>query len=134
MIPAIFISSVSSIISGIFNNNTDVMKIVSAMTGLNTIILSLINYYKLDAKSEAHKMTAYSFDQLISECEFTSGKILLANVSDYIVEEKKETTTIKYDLYYIQNFITKIETKVKEIKEKNQFIIPDTIRYIPLKN
>ena len=84
MIPAIFISSASSIISGIFNNNTDVMKIVSAMTGLNTIILSLINYYKLDAKSEAHKMTAYSFDQLISECE---------------MEEKKETT-IKYDLYY----------------------------------
>ena len=36
---------------------------------------------------------------------------------------------IKYDIQYVQNFITNIEKKVKEVKEKNQFIIPDTIRY-----
>ena len=87
----------------------------------------------MDAKAEAHKMTAYSFDQLISECEFTSGKILLSNVS----ENKKDNNNnnnqtgklIKYDIQFVQNFITQIEKKVKEVKEKNQFIIPDTIRY-----
>ena len=134
MIPAIFISSASSVVSGIFYDNTTAVKIVSATSAANTVILSLVNFYKLDAKAEAHKMTAYSFDQLISECEFTSGKILLSNVSD----NKKGTDAepvnqsekpIKYDIQYVQNFITQIEKKVKEIKEKNQFIIPDTIRY-----
>ena len=80
MIPAIFISSASSVVSGIFYDNTTAVKIVSATSAANTVILSLVNFYKLDAKAEAHKMTAYSFDQLISECEFTSGKILLSNV------------------------------------------------------
>ena len=134
MIPAIIISSVSSVISGMFYDNASAVKIVSATSALNTIILSLVNFYKLDAKAEAHKMTAYSFDQLISECEFTSGKILLSNVSDNKKGGDAEPVNqsdkpIKYDIQYVQNFITQIEKKVKEIKEKNQFIIPDTIRY-----
>jgi hypothetical protein len=136
MIPAIIISSTSSVISGILYDNTLAVKIVSATSAINTIILSLVNFYKLDAKAEAHKMTAYSFDQLISECEFTSGKILLSNVSENKkgeddTEQGKQSSDkpIKYDIQYVQNFITQIEKKVKEVKEKNQFIIPDTIRY-----
>ena len=134
MIPAIIISSVSTVISGIFYDNTTAVKIVSGTSAINTVILSLVNFYKLDAKAEAHKMTAYSFDQLISECEFTSGKILLSNVSENKKGENTENVNqgekpIKYDIQYVQNFITQIEKKVKEIKEKNQFIIPDKIRY-----
>ena len=135
MIPAIIISSVSSVISGIFYDNIVAVKVVSGTSAINTIILSLVNFYKLDAKAEAHKMTAYSFDQLISECEFTSGKILLSNVSENKKGEGAEPANnssdkpIKYDIQYVQNFITQIEKKVKEVKEKNQFIIPDTIRY-----
>ena len=141
MIPAILISSASSVVSGIFYDNTTAVKIVSATSAANTVILSLVNFYKLDAKAEAHKMTAYSFDQLISECEFTSGKILLSNVSENKKDEDAEQVNqpektvnnsekpIKYDIQFVQNFITQIEKKVKEIKEKNQFIIPDAIRY-----
>jgi hypothetical protein len=135
MIPAIIMSSVSSVISGIFYDNTTAVKVVSGTSAINTIILSLVNFYKLDAKAEAHKMTAYSFDQIISECEFTSGKILLSNVAENKKGEppaepaNQGEKPIKYDIQYVQNFITQIEKKVKEVKEKNQFIIPDTIRY-----
>ena len=137
MIPAIIISSASTVISGIFYNNATAVKVVSGTSAINTIILSLVNFYKLDAKAEAHKMTAYSFDQLISECEFSSGKILLSNVSDNKKDNKgnkdnakdRANEPIKYDIQYVQNFITQIENKVKEVKEKNQFIIPDIIRY-----
>ena len=136
MMPAIFISSVASVISGIYNDNSTAAKVVSGATALNAFILSLINYFKLDAKAEAHKMTAYSFDQLISECEFISGKILLCNDLDKEVHNNinstnnndKDDKAEKYDLKYIQEYITEIEKKVKEIKEKNQFIIPETIR------
>jgi hypothetical protein len=128
MMPAIFISSLSSVISGVFSESSTASKVVAGTTATNTLILSLINYFKLDAKAEAHKMTAYSFDQLISECEFTSGKILLGNIS----EKKNKETGEKYEKYdevFIQKFINEIEKKVKEIKEKNQFIIPEKIRY-----
>ena len=121
MIPAIFISTLTTVISGIFIGNELVSKIVSGATALNTLILSLINYFKLDAKSEAHKMTAYSFDQLISDCEFTSGKILLSNMTH-------NTESTQYDQQFFHEYICKIECKIKEIKEKNQFIIPATIR------
>jgi hypothetical protein len=154
MLPAIVISSASSVISGVYSDNSTASKTVAGATALNTLILSLINYFKLDAKAEAHKMTAYSFEQLISECEFTSGKILLSNINENDrnkrirkrgekreKDEKEEgnggrgeednkgnTGGIKYDIYYIQDFINNIEKKVKEIKEKNQFIIPEKIR------
>ena len=128
MMPAIFISSLSSVISGVFNESSTAAKIVAGTTATNTLILSLVNYFKLDAKAEAHKMTAYSFDQLISECEFTSGKILLGNISEQ-QSAKFEQKYEKYDEVFIQKFINGIEKKVKEIKEKNQFIIPEKIRY-----
>jgi hypothetical protein len=165
MLPAIVISSASSVISGVYSDNSTASKTVAGATALNALILSLINYFKLDAKAEAHKMTAYSFEQLISECEFTSGKILLSNINenddrnrtnkhnkldgqnrqdgtnkqdglnkqdgqnrDQDINNKNKRDAIKYDIYYIQNFINEIEKKVREIKEKNQFIIPEKIR------
>jgi hypothetical protein len=128
MMPAIFISSLSSVISGVFSESSTAAKVVAGTTATNTLILSLINYFKLDAKAEAHKMTAYSFDQLISECEFTSGKILLGNISEKQCANSEQKYE-KYDEVFIQKFINGIEKKVKEIKEKNQFIIPEKIRY-----
>ena len=165
MLPAIVISSASSVISGVYSDNSTASKTVAGATALNALILSLINYFKLDAKAEAHKMTAYSFEQLISECEFTSGKILLSNINenddrnrtnkhnkldgqnkldgsnkqdglnkqdgqnrDQDINNKNKRDAVKYDIYYIQNFINEIEKKVREIKEKNQFIIPEKIR------
>lgn len=123
MMPSIVISSASSVVSGVMNDVPVASKVVAGATALNAIVLSMINYFKLDAKAEAHKMTAYSFDQLISECEFTSGKILLSNTKS----TAKGGT--RYDIIFVQNFIKNIEKKVKEIKEKNQFIIPEKIRH-----
>jgi hypothetical protein len=126
MIPTIFISTACSVIGGIFADSKIAAMGVAAANGFNTLLLALINYFKLDARAEAHRMTAYSFDQLISECEFTSGKILLSNlVNDTELSKDAE----KYSLKYVQDFMSKLENKVKEIKQKNQFIIPDSIRH-----
>jgi hypothetical protein len=149
MMPCILLSSVCSVVSGIFNEIPLAGKVIAGATALNAFIMSIISYYKLDAKAEAHKMTAYSFDQLISECEFTSGKILLSsskrvsNVNEEeegkillsslkrvsnVNEEKEDKNKEIYDIGYIQKFINDIEKRVKDIKEKNQFMIPHTIR------
>ena len=128
MMPSIFLASLCSVISGIFNEIPLAAQVVSGATAFNAFIMSLISYFKLDARAEAHKMTAYSFDQLISECEFTSGKILLSNTDLENRQHLDNKNAITYDLAYVQAFINDMEKKVKEIKEKNQFIIPDTIR------
>jgi hypothetical protein len=68
---------------------------------------------KLDAKAQAHKTSAYKFDKLESLCEFNSGKFMF-------FPNKLE------DIY---NVVEMIEKDVKEIKETNQFILPESIRY-----
>jgi hypothetical protein len=144
MIPTIIISTLCTIVSGVLNTYPYTNMGIAIASGINTILIAIANYFKLDARSEAHRMTAYSFDQLISECEFTSGKILLSNVelkdekpSETSVESTRPSSQIvqrtmvveKYDIAYIQNFLSDIEKKVKEIKQKNQFLIPDIIRH-----
>ena len=125
MIPTIFISTACSVVGGLFAESPIISIAVAAANGFNTLLLALINYFKLDARAEAHRMTAYSFDQLISECEFTSGKILLSNL---VLDPELGKGADKFDLKYVQDFMTTLENKVKEVKQKNQFIIPDSIR------
>jgi len=115
MLPAIFISSVCSVISGILKDSTQASEVVSILTALNAFILSIVTYLKLDAKSEAHKSSAYSYDKLQTRCEFHSGRFLLHTL------EAGETC--------IGSILNDIEKEVMEIKERNQFIVPSYIRY-----
>jgi hypothetical protein len=115
MLPAIFISAVCTILSVGLQNYKYGPIIVSSFTGFNSFILGVITYLKLDAKSEAHKTTAYQFDKLQTQCEFFSGKTLM--LQDAKVTEK------------VKEFVESLEKKVAEIKDVNQFIIPEAVRY-----
>lgn len=113
MLPAIFISAVCAVLSLQLKSFEYGAIIIASLNGFNSFILSLISYLKLDAKAEAHKTASYKFDKLQSLCEFNSGKILFFdNKPNQIIE-----------------ILNEIETIVKEIKETNQFILPETIRY-----
>lgn len=111
MLPAIFISALCTVISLALKDYEWGTILVSGLTALNSFILSLINFLKLDAKAEAHKTTSYQFDKLQSLCEFHSGKVLFFenNTASAVVDD--------------------IEKKVAEIKDTNQFILPEAIRY-----
>jgi len=113
MLPAIFISCVGSIFSFLSDRYIDGALIIACLNGFNAFLLSLISYLKLDAKAQAHKTSAYKFDKLESMCEFNSGKFM------FFANEAKE----------VMDVVEKIEAEVKEIKETNQFILPESIRY-----
>lgn len=115
MMPTIFITAVCSIISMVLKDYNFGAIIVSCLSGVSSCILAIINYLGLDSKSQAHKTSAYQFDKLQSMCEFFSGKVLL--IKDNDVDKK------------VQDFVTQVEKKVSEIKDVNQFIIPEVIRY-----
>jgi len=119
MLPAIFISAASSVISLGLKEYYYGTLIVAAMTAFNSFLLAIISYLKLDAKAEAHKTSSYRFDKLQTKCEFYSGKVLLL-----------ETTKTKEELTKeVNDFIDIIEKQIDEIKDTNQFVIPEIIRY-----
>ena len=112
MLPAIFISAISIILSLLLNTYVIGSIILSILSVINSFILSLVTYLKLDAKAEAHKSSAYKYQKLESLCEFKSVKVLIfKNVDD------------------VSDILNEIETKVMEIKESNQFILPEFIRH-----
>jgi hypothetical protein len=80
-------------------------------------LLTIVNYLKLDATSEAHKISSHQYDKLQTSIEFLSGTTLLFDSNT--IEETKKTIKTKLD---------DTEKKINEIKETNQFIIPKTIR------
>jgi hypothetical protein len=113
MIPTIVITAVCTIISTALKDFNFSSTLVSSLNGLNFFFLTLINFLKLDAKAEAHRVSAYKFDKLQSKLEFSSGKIL------FIAGESRE----------LPKLISDTEKAVEEIKETNQFILPEYIRY-----
>lgn len=113
MLPAIFITSACAILSLVLKDISYGTTIVSSLNGVNAFLLALISYMKLDAKAEAHRTTAYKFDKLQSILTFNSGKML------FIEDAKKD----------IAEIIKVTEKNVREIKETNQFILPEIVRY-----
>jgi hypothetical protein len=113
MLPAILVTSLCTIISLVMKDDPYGATITSSLNGANAFLLALISYLKLDAKAEAHRTAAYKFDKLQSYVEFTSGRMLF------------DTKAVKELVPIIQ----KIENDVREIKETNQFVLPEKIRF-----
>jgi len=131
MLPAIFISAVCTVISVSLKSYQWGSILVASLTGFNSFILSVVTYLKLDAKSEAHRTASYQFDKLQTMCEFKSGqKLLIPNYKPHIIQNDEnhiEQSLKEEDT--IDEFVKKIENKVVEIKDVNQFVIPEIIRF-----
>jgi hypothetical protein len=112
MLPSILFTILTGIIN-LFITSLEGKIITSSLNGLIAFILAVINFLKLDARAEAHRSSAYKFDKLLTYIQFQSGKQL------FFIEEKEK----------MKEVIGYIETTLKEIKETNQFVLPETIRY-----
>jgi hypothetical protein len=112
MMPSIFLSTAATVLSGIVKEFYWGAYLIAGVNGIIAFLLAIVNYLKLDAASEAHKITAHQYDKLQTKIEFLSGQTLLFNT-------KKET---------IEKELEDIKKKIEEIKETNQFIVPKKIR------
>jgi len=98
MVPAILFSSAASVLSTFLSHYAFGPVLLSGMNGFVAFLLAVVNYLKLDAASEAHKISAHQYDKLQSTVEFTSGSVLLFRYNElqkqeYEVEKLQE----KYD-------------------------------------
>jgi hypothetical protein len=83
MIPTIVISCSASVISGAGDKLENSNLIISCITAFGAFLLAIINYLKLDAASEAHKMTSHQYDKLQNNTMFLSGKTLLFSEASF---------------------------------------------------
>ena len=90
MIPTILISASASVISGSSESIPHSSIIISCITAFSTFLLSMINYLKLDAASEAHKMSAHQYDKLQSHIMFFSGKSLLFSTAAFNINTRSD--------------------------------------------
>ena len=112
MLPAIAITVACSVMSVVLKEYEYGTTITSSLNGVNAFILALINYLKLDTRAEAHRTSAYKFDKLETDLEFNSGKLMF--LTDFSAQLPK--------------IVEKAEAQVREIKETNQFVLPESIR------
>ena len=139
MMPAILLSTAATVLASIVQNYEWGSILISSVNALIAFLLALVNYFKLDAASEAHKISSHQYDKLQSSVEFTSGSILLFR--DFTIEMEMEMkanpqdstlgTSAKMKKDLEQDMLKKlndVEKKIGEIKETNQFLIPHVIR------
>jgi hypothetical protein len=133
MMPSILLSTIATVLASVVNTYSWGIILISAVNGVISFLLATVNYLKLDAASEAHKITSHQYDKLQSSVEFSSGSILLFRnmncesngtmVSKKLIAENKQ----KIEDEMMQK-MSDVEKKINEIKETNQFIIPRCIR------
>lgn len=142
MLPAIFLSSFVSVVQKPFQNYPNGDVILAAVSAIVAFILAIINYLKLDAEAEAHKISSHQYDKLQSSIEFQSGQVLLFsdpllnndNVERLWEEEKKiiqESCT--YDSKDARNEWVKEQEQMKmreiyEYRRKKEQIIIEEMR------
>ena len=143
MMPAILFSTAATVLSSYVNQFIWGAVFISGLNGFIAFLLAIVNYLKLDAASEAHKISAHQYDKLQSTVEFTSGSVLLfryngLHAEEYELEllkerynerlqyvrEKEKSLNLSLDesyKLYQENDITKlydeILSKEKRIKE-----------------
>ncbi len=114
MMPSIFLSTAATVLSAIVKEFYWGAYLIAAVNGIIAFLLAVVNYLKLDAASEAHKITAHQYDKLQTKIEFLSGQTLLFD----------------FDKKVIQKELEEMKKKIEEIKETNQFIVPKKIRML----
>ena len=110
MMPSIMFSTIATVLSSYASQFYWGPLFISALNGCISFLLAIVNYLKLDAASEAHKISAHQYDKLQTTVEFTSGSVLLFRYNglqkeEYELEQLKEKETI---------FEKKLDYKMKQ--------------------
>lgn len=110
MLPSILFSTAATVLSSYVSNFLWGPVFISALNGFIAFLLAIVNYLKLDAASEAHKISSHQYDKLQSTVEFSSGSVLLFRYNDL---QKQE-----YELDQLIEQKNNVNKKINNINQK----------------
>lgn len=139
MMPCIFFTTVCSIAASLSFKYPYLSLYVSYINGIISFFLAIINYLKLDACSEAHKISSYQYSKLKNYIEFTSGEILLfqnplLTNKNYIEQQMnlwKRANRYLYDNY--REYKIEKQKKYVELHEEKKIMEEEIIQLIQTK-
>jgi hypothetical protein len=112
MMPSILFSTAATVLSSLMKDYRWGSIFISALNGIIAFLLAIVNYLKLDAASEAHKISSHQYDKLQSTVEFTSGSVLLFRYGDM--------QKLEYELEQLQEKYERDKLKEEEIINKQK--------------
>jgi len=122
MMPAILLSTSATVLSAFINVYAWGALMIAAVNGIISFLLALVNYFKLDAATEAHKISAHQYDKLQSTVEFSSGSVLLFPRSIRMRYPVIYNTNIFSIIKKIDDHRKKTITNLKNVKNGIRFI------------
>ena len=115
LIPALLITSAVTIFAPLIENYAWNAGVISGLNAFTVMLISLVNYLKLETSTQTFYNTATQFDKLETILEFVASKLMF-------VDNEVDKSKIVFEK------VQEIEKKISEIKEWNTLFIPDEIR------
>jgi len=116
-IPSLVFTASLAIFSPFVQNYEWSIGLICVLNGLITMLISLINYLKLESTAEIYLNFANQYDKLETSMEFTSNSIAFIENE----KEKKELVLKK---------MKEIEKKITDMKETNNILIPEELKIL----
>jgi hypothetical protein len=116
-IPSLVFTASLAIFSPFMQNYEWCIELICILNGLITLLISLVNYLKLESTAEIYLNFANQYDKLETTMEFTSNTIAFIENE----KEKKELVLKK---------MKEIEKKITDMKETNNILIPGELKIL----
>jgi len=115
LIPTIVITGAITIFAPFIQQYSWSGGFISGLNATITLLVSIVNYLKLESSVEMFYHTANQYDKLETSLEFVASKMLF-------VQDDNEKSNI------VLEKIQEIEKKISEIKEWNALFVPEEVR------
>ena len=111
---------------------THASTILSVINALIAFILAIINYCKLEAISESHKISSHQYDKLQSNIEFQSGQVLLFSDPSLLKHSIMEEMNKQRDNVdaFASVSSSSDEEELSEFNKENNNLLKNKIRVI----
>lgn len=117
MFPSLFLTAAITIIAPFIECQRWSGGFISGLNACIALLLSLINYLKLESSTEMYLLMANHYDKLETSLEMTNSKLIFIEHD----EDKRKL---------VLNKIHEVELKLNELKESNSLLIPEEIKQI----